>query len=259
MHEADKAPSDLTDAVLAARSGLRSDVKALIDSLGDAALFIPLSSHVAGATLGEAAPLSEDFALAPHMLVAPDGTLFAALFTRPELLDAFGAEIGWTTDGEALEYCTVPAALALEMALGVIDEREVAGLVVNPGSEAELMLRRSELASVARGAAVPLVGYVDRLLRGPDQTELVAEPGDPPPAELVGALDDLIRGSAQFSSYTLRRTFNAERDLEPHLTLTLQTRAQPDEFEHLAATVIETIEGKVPEPGYIDIFFEQSP
>ena len=52
------------------------------------------------------------------------------------------------------------------------------------------------------------------------------------------------------------RTFNAERDLEPHPTLRLVTSADDSKLQGIADKMIEAIGKHLPPPGYIDIVFD---
>jgi hypothetical protein len=249
-------PSDLTPAVSLARRGLRSDVRVFIDALDHGELFAPLAAKVAGAVYGEQMEVEDELKLTPHMLEDPDGKLYCALFTRPEMIEPLEEELGWTTDGESLEYCAIPARAAFDMALQVIDDKDVLGLVINAMDDTELMLRRDEVASIAHNQAIPLVGYVQRIPENADEKTLIAEPADPPPPELVAILEQIIGALPEIESYCLQRTFNAERDLEPHLTLTLRSRG-PVTREPIADRIIQAIDGKLPPPGYIDLLFEE--
>lgn len=250
------ATSDLTEFVRRARRGLRSDVAALVEALEDAELCVPLREHVPGVPAGEQLELSTELALAPHMLLDPEGHLCCVAFTRGELIDDLAEQLGWTTSGDLLEYCTLPARGVLDMALQVIDDREVVGIVLNPGSDSELFLQRHELASIMNRSALPLVGYVDRIQESSDQGTLLAEPAEPPPPELLAALEGALAALPQIASYTLQHTFNPERDLEPHLTLRLRSASPPADQSAVASTIVEAIAEKLPPPGYIDILFE---
>ncbi len=144
-------PNDLTIAVETARRGFRRDVEVLVRMLDAGTIFIPLLHSVPDVEHGEELEVEEGFRLSPQMLVDEDGKLYCALFTRAELLEPLVDQLGWETDGEALEYATVPARVALEMALEVVDEEHVLGVVLNPLDDSELMLRRTELASILGG------------------------------------------------------------------------------------------------------------
>jgi len=253
------AAPDLTPLIKAAQRGLRRDVQALLDQLAEGELFIPLARNIAGIEDGQRLDIDDgEVKLVPHMLLDEDGNHFAALFSHPELMGPMERQLGWKTDGEALKFCTVPALFALDMALEVVDDEHVLGLVLNPGSEYELALRRAELASITNGKAIPLVGYVAALEPDEGESTLIAEGGEPPAPALTFAIETCLAGLPQVTGYTLLRTFNAERDLEPHPTLKLATHAADSELSGIAGQVIDAIGKHLPAPGYIDIVFDQS-
>jgi hypothetical protein len=247
----------LTELVKRARRGLRRDVAALEAGLDEAELFVPLRSHIAGAPEGEAVALDRELEILPHLLRDEEGRGFAVLFTDPELVEALAGELGWQTDGRELSVCALPGRVACELSLGLVDEDSVFGLVIDPGHPSELMLRRAELASIAAGTPVPLVGYLEDLPPLDDEQVLLAEPSDPPPRAFVEALERCIAGLAEVTLYRLERTFNPDRDLEPHLTLRLTTASEADR-RALAERVIAAVGEQVPPPGYIDILFEDA-
>src|SRR5262245_5412742 len=139
---------------------MRRDVAVLVDSLEAGELFVPLARPIAGVPYGEHVELENELSMTPHMLVDTDQKVYAALFTRADVLEAAGDQLGWNTADGPLEYCSLPARVALNMALEVIDEVNVAGLVINAIDASELFLQRSELGSICAGQALPLVGYV---------------------------------------------------------------------------------------------------
>lgn len=249
--------SDLTALVTQARRGLRRDVAALEAALDGAELFVPLRSHVEGAPEGEAVPLDHELQIVPHFLSDDAGRGFAVLFTRPELIEAVATELGWQTDGRELSVCSLPGRVAFELARGVIDEEAVFGLVLDAGQPSELVLRRAELASIVAGTPVPLVGYLGDLPPLEDEEVLLAEPSDPPPPAFTSALERCVAELPEIKGHRLARTFNRERDLEPHLTLRLATAPDADR-RALAERVIGAVGELVPPPGYIDILFDDA-
>ena len=254
------APQDLSPFIKSAQRGLRKDVQALLDVLPAGELFIPLAKNIAGVADGERLNIDDgEVKLVPHMLLDEDGNHYAALFSHPELMAAMERQLGWKTDGEELRFCTVPAMFALDMALEVVDDDHVLGLVLNAGTEYELALRRPELASITNGKAVPLVGYVAALAPDPREEEqtLVADGGESPAPALVAAIEACLAEMPQVEGYQLRRTFNPERDLEPHPTLTLASLAPESELQAIAAKMIDAIGKHLPPPGYIDIVFDR--
>ncbi len=245
---------DLVAAVKQARRGFKRDVAAFLDALEGADLLIPLAEPVAGATTGERTKIKGELRLTPHFLPTPEGPRFAALFTSAPLLDAIAAQLHWRTGDEELEFCSVPGGVALEMACGTLDEN-VHGVVIDAGADSELVLTAAEVRRLVTGQAIPLVGYVAAIPDDHGQT-VVAEPGAPPPAELTAALDRCVSELPELTGYELLRTFNPERDLEPHPTLKLKTKAGDVDHQHLAKHVFNAVGPHLPPPGYVDIVFE---
>ena len=245
---------DLVEKVKLARRGFRRDVAALLEALEQADLLIPLAEPLAGATTGQRTKIEGELRLLPHFLPTPEGPQFAALFTSAPLLHAVAAQLGWRTGEAELEFCSVPGGVALEMAAGTLDE-QVHGVVIDAGADSELVLTAAELRVLATGQAIPLVGYVAAI---PDDHErtLIAEPGAPPPAELTAALERCLSELPELSGYELLRTFNPERDLEPHPTIKLKTKPGQVDHQHLAKHVFDAVGPHLPPPGYVDIVFE---
>ena len=249
---------DLTPLIKTAQRGLRRDVQALLDQLPEGELFIPLVRNIEGVTDGQRLDIDNgEVKLVPHMLLDEEGNHYAALFSHPELMAPMERQLGWKTDEQPLKFCTVPALFALDMALEVVDDEHVLGLVLNAGTEYELALRRPELASLTNGKAIPLVGYVAHLEPDEGETTLIAEGGEPPAPALIAAIEACLTELPQVAGYALLRTFNAERDLEPHPTLKLATRVDESELQAIAGKMIEAIGKHLPPPGYIDIVFDR--
>ncbi len=184
----------------------------------------------------------------------PEGPQFAALFTSAPLLDKVAAQLGWQTGGGELEFCSVPGGVALQMASGTLDEN-VQGVVIDAGADSELVLTAAEVRQLVAGQAIPLVGYVAAI---PDDHErtLIAEPGMPPSAELTAALERCVSELPELTGYELLRTFNPERDLEPHPTIKLRTNTGAIDHQHLAKHVFNAVGPHLPPPGYVDIVFD---
>lgn len=245
---------DLLAAVMNARRGFRRDVAALLDALEQADLHIPLAEPVTGATTGERTKIQGELRLVPHFLPTPEGVQFAALFTSATLLDAMGARLGWRTGDGELEFCAIPGGVALEMASGTLDEH-VQGVVIDAGAESELVLTAAEVRQLVTGQAIPLVGYVAAIPDDHDRT-LIAEPGAAPAPELLAALERCVTELDELQGFELLRTFNPERDLEPHPTIKLKTASNKVDHQHLAKHVFAAVSPHLPPPGYVDIVFE---
>jgi len=246
---------DLVSAVKQARRGFRRDVAALLEALEQADLLIPLAEPMAGATTGERTKIQGELRLQPHFLPTQEGPHFAALFTSAPLLDAVGGQLGWRTGEQDLEFCSIPGGVALEMAAGTLDEN-VQGVVIDAGADSELVLTAAEVKQLVTGQAIPLVGYVAAIPDDHDKT-LVAEPGAAPSPDIIAALERCVAELAELAGYELLRTFNPERDLEPHPTIKLRTASGPVDHQHLANHVFNAVGPLLPPPGYVDIVFEE--
>lgn len=239
-----------------ARRGLRRDVAALEAGLDEGELYVPLASGIRGARDGETLALDHEVEIVPHFVVDEEGHRFVALFTLPDFVEPIAEALRWQTDGDELGVCRLPGRVACELALSVIDEVDVHGLVIDPGQNGELLLRRSELASIVAGQPVPLVGYLEDLPPLEDEKVLVAEPTELP-AGFVAALEHCLARLGEVRRHRLERTFNPERDLEPHLTLRLAITATADR-RLIGTQVISAVGELVPPPGYIDVLFEDA-
>ena len=245
---------NLTALVEGARRGFRRDVAALEAALDDSDLLIPLAHRIADVPEGEPVALDRELEIVPHFLSDADGARHVALFTSSDLVAISAARLGWTTDGEDLGICALPGRIACQLALELVDEKTIVGLVIDAGHASELVLRRAELASIVRGAPVPLVGYVADIPLEDDEQTLVAEPGDPPPAALTELVARCVGELPAITSHRLVRTFNPERDLEPHLTLELAVSGEADR-RALAQRIVATVANLIPPPGYLDVVF----
>ncbi len=223
----------------------------MIEAVPRGRLVVPLMKRMEDAVIGVETEIGDELSLAPHLLFDQDGIAFVAVFTTAALVEAAATEVDLRTEGGELEYCTLPASVVLEIALEIVDGARVAGLLVNPFHDSELILKRHELASIVQRKALPLVGYVAEIPFSEDEERLIAKLDGPPPPSVLDAVEGVLRRRANPPKYGLHRTFSPERDLEPHLTLNLVTDGDPD--PELAAELGAALEGKLPPPGYIDI------
>ncbi len=258
----DKEPltyNDLSAVVRTARRGFRSDVAQLAAALPGGALLVPLAKALADVPVGEdVVPEDGEVSLVPHLLPEQDGALFVALFTDADVLKTVGQYLEWTTEGDdELQYCTLPALVALDLALQLIDGERVVGAVINPSDDHELLLNRNEVGALASGTPVPLVGYVQQIPVDKSEASLVAESDKNVTPELLAAIEECMKHFPTVQSFELRNTFNPERDLEPHPTLVLKVTDEASiDLEELNQRLGDHVEGKLPDPGYIDVLFD---
>lgn len=250
----------LREALGRATSGLKSDVQALLDVLVESQVYIPLSEDLEDTPEGEQIEMDGDLTFRPHMILGEEQAIYAVVYSEPSLVDAMQETLGWDTSGSDLKFICVPSDVALDLAQVTIDGQGVSGLVFNPGTEEELVLRRDEVASLARGVALPLVGYVSEL--GPDEEAhaTVVEGAEPPPPALLDALERIKGSQPDLVGFSVVTTFDPERDREPHLTITLEVIGRRDlNRPALADAVMEEAGEHLPPPGYADIVFRDAP
>jgi hypothetical protein len=251
---------DLGPALLAAGSGLRSDVQSLVTALSAAHVYIPLSEDLPDAPEGQQIELDGDLTFRPHMILGEDEAIFAVAYSDPEYVEPMQASLGWTTSEGELKFICVPADVALDLAQVTIDGEPVSGLVFNPGTDQELVLQRDEVASLAQGVAIPLVGYVAEPAPGEENSAQVVEGAEPPPAELIAALSRVQAEIRDLVGFSLQTTFDPERDREPHLSITLTVIGRHDlNRPALADAVMDEAAAHLPAPGYADILFRDAP
>ncbi len=242
----------LTERLLGAQRGFRSDVARLIEGLAGGELVIPLAKDLPEIPEGERVEVHESIEISPYLLMDPEGGAFFVVFSEAGLFTAMASE----NAGEEVRYCTMPALQALHMALDVLDNEDVRGLVFNPGHASELVLRRSELASLVNGTAIPLVGYVGEFLPSDEEGTIVADGAAAPPPAFEHRIQQVVQRFSSLSGYALSFCFNAERDLEPHWVLRIVLQDASADRQEISRNLFESVEGVVPAPGYFDVVFE---
>lgn len=251
--------ADLGDAVKAARRGHRSDTQALVNLLDQGGLLVPLAKPVEGVELGEPTRPEGDVSLSPHLLADDSGDEVMPVFTDADFLSSFADYAGWRTEADDLHYCTLPLRAVFDLALQLIDAHSVTALVLNPGTELELVLVRHELASLGQGEPIPLVGYVERIAGEERDKTLISVLDHEPSPDLIASIERCVQKMDGITGYRLEQTFNRERDLEPHPTLTLlATDLGALDLAALDQVLAQELEGRLPEPGYIDVLFEST-
>jgi hypothetical protein len=244
---------DATGLIATMRRGLRRDVQAFVDQIDQVALHVALSRPMTDVAIGTRQQLDDEMTLSPHLLALNDAWV-VALFSDKDQIRTVGQYMNWTTGDASLDICTLPARVGFDLALQLIDDVQVIGLVLNPGDESEVFFSRNEAASIAAGKAIPLVGYVQELAGSDGPPPLVAELDQPLSSELLQPIETWIRRN-HFSGYQLQQTFDADRDLEPHLTLRVSTNGSQVD-PNIVAPLLAELEGKIPAPGYIDVVFD---
>lgn len=258
-HDHDE-PMDLGPVLESARLGLRSEVQKLVDALPHAVVYIPLAEDLPDAPEGEKIEMTGDLTFRPHMILNSDHSIFAVAYSEPELVDPMQQALGWDTEGGDLKFICVPTHVLFDLANVQVDGEEISGIVFNPGTDQELVLQRDEAASLAQGTAIPLVGYVADLPPSADEETELVEGAEPPPQELLDALERAVARIDDLLATDVLTTFNPERDREPHLSISLTVVARDDlDRQKLADDTMEEAAPHLPPPGYADILFRDAP
>jgi hypothetical protein len=183
---------DLTSTVIRARRGFRRDVEALVKALPKGSLFTPLMRRIENVAVGVDTELGKELSLAPHLLYDENRIGYVLTFTRPDFIEAATQHVNLETDGGPLEYCTLPAPVVLDVALEIVDDERVAGLLVNAFDDSELVLKRHGFASITRGrrfrwsATFPTFPFSE-------DAGAVHRGLDGPPREMLDAIDVACR------------------------------------------------------------------
>lgn len=259
-HEGDHEMHSLGPAVELARGGLRSQVQGFVDALAESHVYVPLSEDLPDTPDNERVEIDGELTFRPHMILNEDESIFAVAYTDPHLVDVMQEALGWDTSGGDLKFVCVPAHVALDLGLMTLDGDEVSGLVFNPGTDQELILQRDEVASIAQGTALPLVGYVSELEDNSEEGTEMVEGAAPPPESLVQALQAAKAAQKDLVDVQVYTTFNPERDREPHLSIILTVVPRRElNRQALADAVMEDAAPHLPAPGYADIVFRDAP
>lgn len=260
LDDDEKREAALSAALAVAQSGLRSDVEFLLGVLEESHVYIPLSEDLPDTPEDVEVEFDGELTFRPHMILGEEEAIFAVAYSEAEFVEPLQRSLGWTTSGQDLKFICVPAEIALDLAQVTIDGETVTGLVFNPGTEAELVLRRDEVASLAQGVALPLVGYVSEIEDGALSDEHIVQGAAAPPEALVTALARVKEREAALTGVSVLTTFDPERDRDPHLTIVLSVIDKGNlNRAALAETIMDEASPHLPDPGYADIVFRDAP
>jgi hypothetical protein len=249
---AEPSVPEMTSVLQAARRGFRRDTEPLVGQLDTGVVYVAMAEPAEDAE-------ADELRIVPQLTQTDGGQVLFPVFTTADRLKKFAAELGWSTRENELSYCSLSLRGGFDVLLDLAGEEHVDALVIDPAEDEELVLRPSEVAELRQGHAIPLVGYVSALAPEQGEQTLVSQLAEPPSEALVAALDECVRTFPQLVGYRLEQTFNRERDLEPHPTLTLLTREGPEQdFAALREHLDEVFEDALPPPGYIDVVFEDA-
>jgi hypothetical protein len=144
---------DLTDLVTAARTNDPRVVAALAERFPHARLHLPLASLDGVKNRPESA-LALGASLPLHRLRLDTGFVAIPLFTSLELCRQCAKKLSWKTDGKGIKTLPVPGSAALPYLKELLLDPGIDRLIVNPLTDGELHLARTEVDAMARGDSV---------------------------------------------------------------------------------------------------------
>jgi hypothetical protein len=232
-----------------ARSGLRRDVRELIEAFHESRVLVPLARSLANIPLGGPREVNGEIQISPHLIPTGDGRKAICLFTHEAPLARIVGPNGWTTDGGPLQLATLPSLVGLRLGFRAIDNWNVTFLVIDPGAPSELRLTSIEVGKMLDGKAIPLRSYAAHA-----PLESATLQSEPAPSDAVNALEACLRTQAGVLEYRFERVFDPERQLEPNLMIRL--RVEPDVLqEQLVRVIGSALQDKVPGI-FVDVRFD---
>lgn len=249
--------TDLTDLVNQASSGLKRDVTPLVEALPEGGFFLSLAR-----SLGMPDELTlppAEASVSSHMLQHPDGSIYVALFTRPEFAHEAQKQQGWMTDEKTPEVCPLPARNALYYAWKLLQSNEqVVGAFINAYQEKSLMLNRGEIQNFFSGLAIPLEAYA---VQQPFEEEdsVMVRPAD------VSSIENFTETVSQFieqqplvKSYEVVALFDEQRNMQPYLAINFKTEAEAEKYQDIAQAFVDLLNAQVQMPERLEIMFNES-
>jgi hypothetical protein len=216
-------PATLTQLVMRARSGLRSDVAAFLAGCQDAQLLVPLKRALSQVAAGERVAFDGNLEISPHLVPTTEQRAAVAFFTEMAALEPAVRGLGWRTDGQPLQLCGLPALTALKLAYRMIDNWNIMSLVIDASMPSELWLSPTELSSLLDGKPLPLIKYTAG--QRPDQWLGTVQPAS---AELVKAAQICMASESNVLDHRIEWLFDPERHLSPRLTITVYAKPGAD-------------------------------
>ncbi|MEZ0374584.1 MAG: hypothetical protein ACAI44_36185, partial [Candidatus Sericytochromatia bacterium] len=248
---------DLTELVIRAHRGLKRDVAPLVEALPEGGFFLSLARSL-GLPDELTVPPAEA-AVSSHMLQHPDGSVYVALFTRPEFARQAQQEQNWETEGSKPEICPLPARNALYYAWKLLTGNEqVVGLFINAYQEQSLLLNRVELQNFFNGLVTPLEAYA---MQTPFEEEdsIMVRPAD------ITSIDQFQETVKQFmdsnpdiSGYEVVALFDEQRNMQPYLAINFKTERSEDKYREAAESFVKLVNENVQMPERLEIMFNES-
>ena len=152
---------DLTDLVTAARWNEVPLLSALRDAFPRSRLYLPLAALVGVKNRPETA-LELGPTLPAHRLRLGNGVAAIPVFTRVALCRECAGRLSWKTDGKPIKTLTLPGTIALEYLQELLADPLVERVIVNPLSDGDLHLARTDIQAIAQGRHLDSLWFYGR-------------------------------------------------------------------------------------------------
>lgn len=247
---------DLTELVQQAHRGLKRDVEPLVNALPEGGFFLSLAKSLG--LPNDVTPPPPEAAVSSHMLQHPDGSVYVAIFTRPEFARLAQQEQKWMTEDGKQEICPLPARNALYYAWKLLTSNEqVVGVFINAYQEQSISLNRLEIESLFNGVTVPFEAYA---------TQVPFEEGDSimvRPADVTGVekfpdtVQQFMDQNPGIKGYEVVALFDEQRNMEPYLAINFKTEFSEDKYAETAQAFVTLLKQNVEMPERLEIMFNE--
>jgi len=248
--------NDLTELVNQAQRGLKRDVAPLLEALPEGGFFVSLARSLD--LESEMTLPTPEQSISSHMIKHPDGSVYVAMFTRPEYVKTAQSELEWKSDANKEETCPIPARNAIYYAGKLIaDNEQVVGLFINPYQEKSIMLNIVEIESLFNGVAIPLENYA-QAVPFEEEDSIMVRPADVTSVEgfsdTVAIYQEKQKG---INGYEVVALFDEQRNMEPYLAINFQSDFGSEKYEEAAQGFVNLLKEKVDFPERLEIMFNE--
>ncbi len=248
--------TDLTDLVNQAHRGLKRDVEPLVNALAEGGFFLSLARSLG--LPNDITPPPPEAAVSSHMLQHPDGSVYVALFTRPEYGRLAQQEQKWMTEDGKQEICPLPARNALYYAWKLLTGNEqVVGVFINAYQEKSISLNRLELESLFNGVPVPFEAYAMQVPFEEGDSIMVR------PADVTGVehfqdtVQQYMEQNPEIKGYEVVALFDEQRNMEPYLAINFKAEFGEEKYAEHAQAFVSQMKQKVEMPERLEIMFNE--
>jgi hypothetical protein len=194
-----------------------------------------------------------------HVTWSRDGLAWIPVFSSAEALASAGSGHSWQTDGGELQMAALPFEDLVAVLNQAFLDEQTGGIVFDLGLDTQLVLSSDEVLSLAAGTAIPITDLAGQQPARGDEQMYVGEPAESS-EQLVSQIQQILGREPHVTGSHLYQVFIPERDVMPHLLLSLTSPAADATREEIGIRVSDAVaQLDVPPPGYIDVMFDFDP